>query len=127
MKFTAVVLGFLAVVPADARVDGVQNMTLAEAYQLALRYSDRVAIARASVTDAEIQARATWNELTPAIGATTQQSLQPQIVSMGAQVQPDHQLVVAATLQQPLFRKDFFASRDAGAYRRESATATLVR
>jgi outer membrane protein TolC len=122
----AILLALLCV-PSVARADDPKSMTLADAYTLALKTNERVAIARAGVTEAEIRARETWNQVTPTIDASAQVMAQREI-TIGMQVfQPGRQLIAGARLQQPVLRKGFFASRDAAEQHRAGATSALAR
>jgi outer membrane protein len=102
-------------------------MTLVEAYHLAFEHSERVSIARINVDDANVRWSGTWNELEPTITGTTSATAQRErIVNMNV-FAPAELFAVGGRIQQPVFRKGFFASREAGERGYDAAVASLAR
>lgn len=111
-------------------VDTSTQMTLADAFRLALARSEQVSIANDKVNETEIESDATWNDVTPNISAYGTAALQMEKDTPTATpvvLQPGDELTVGARLLQPLFRRGFYASRTAGALGHESARASLAR
>jgi outer membrane protein TolC len=115
--------------PAGAR----QSLTLAEAYSLALTRSETVLVAETNVADAKSRHLGAWSQIGPrvqGIGTAlfqqeqrdTQSPMMPQPL-----VTPPEQVIVGGTLTQPLFRRQVFPARAAGALGVESNQASLAR
>jgi outer membrane protein len=104
------------------------TLTLSEAYALAVRYNDQFQIAAENAEAAEIRLRDTWSDIRPTITATAQTAVQRELENSGIVFVPRIQWFQGSiTARQPLFRKGFFASRDAERFAYKSANATLSR
>jgi outer membrane protein len=107
------------------------KLTLAEAYQLALKHDERVALAERDVIAADIESSARRNEITPDVEmfgvGTVQRETRAGMGGTGSVVKPSSQVVGGARLRQPLFRKGYLSSRDAGEQLQRSAEANRKR
>jgi outer membrane protein len=108
------------------------KLTLAEAYELALRHDERVALAERDVIGANIESSARRNEVTPDVALVGTGTLQREVTTVnmaGREIvlAPSTQVIGAARLRQPLFRKGYLSSRDAGEQLQRSAEETRKR
>ena len=103
------------------------SLSLAAAYRLALARADEVAIAQAAVREGAIRHREKLTEVAPNANLTATAVFRREQVVGTTVLAPGEQLVAAASVQQPLFRRGFFASRAAGEHRRDAANAAFGR
>jgi outer membrane protein TolC len=103
------------------------KLTLAQAYQLALARSEQIKLAQAAVSESEIRRSEKLTEVKPNVLVTGTGVLQREREIGTNVINPGQGFSAAATVQQPLFRRGFFASREAAVHRRNSAKAALSR
>ncbi|HVK82498.1 MAG TPA: TolC family protein [Kofleriaceae bacterium] len=106
--------------PGETAPAATGSMTMAEAYRLALKVSDPVALAELAIEGAAINAHERNTDLYPNVSINGQGRIQSQSL-LG--VQPKRLIVGSLDVSQPLFRKGYFAARDAGRLEIESARA----
>ncbi len=129
MTFAQSLIGaaVLAVVTTSSTVARAEDekLSLAEAYRLALKYNDQLLIAVQNVEQEDINIANTWSDVRPTITATGTGFVRRNAAESAVTPQPGFEAAVG--LQQPLFRRGFFASRVAARYAYDSANATLSR
>jgi len=105
------------------------NMTLADAYKLALARSDRVSNADRSVWEQEIHARETYNILTPTVSLTGTAVYQRErtVGSTQQVIVPGQELLGAFNLLQPVLRPGFFPQHESDQRAIESANQSATR
>ena len=97
-------------------------ITLQDAYQRALARSEDTGIAQKGITQAEVTQLSTWVPIAPKASLTGLGIVQPYVPTV-----QDSQVRGQASVVQPLFRRGFFATREAAQLGIEAATLSLKR
>lgn len=113
--------------PGETPAVATGDLSLAEAYKLALRRSDTVALAELGVGDAELSLRETSTEIRPSVTVSGKITAQSNGLLGKRTPQPNRFTTGAIDVAQPLFRRGYFSARDAGRYGIESAELMAVR
>ncbi len=112
-----------AVGSAPAQAEGpLTAITLQDAYQRALDRSEDTGIAQQNIEQAEVTRRATWVAIAPQASITGF-----GLVQNRAPFVQSPQLQAEGRVLQPIFRRGFFASREAAHFGVEAATLFLER
>jgi outer membrane protein len=111
--------------PGETPPAATGDISLADAYKLALRRSDTVELAELGIRDAELTLRETGTEIRPNVTMSAKGTAQGD--SIVGTTQPHAFAVGSLDVTQPLFRRGYFATRDAGRYGIESAELMAAR